>query len=337
MSDPVYPTILPVLDVPQLEVAAPTYASQDDFALFTLPNPTATGGSGVYTYAWTWLSRPPNAAATFSDATIAQPTVTPDEPGLWQAQCVVNDGTESIEYVYSRYCGIQGKWTTLNLLAPEASGDPSGFLSGAVTDQGGGIYRVPLNNGITAKLSAATAGYGAAWWQFPSLRWPIPGRCTVAFLVEVWVAGLTKAAVSYATVSVGLSDAAWNPAGPGDFFASGWQDGLAAHTSHRNIHTSKLAGVATDASYVALANYYVSLIQAGVGPSGILATRYLDREQQDFTYLSTSTPPATGQLFNAGDVPKLMLWVHTGTNVSNCNVGDRVDVRVRAFISPALQ
>lgn len=320
---------------PQLEVAAPSYTSQQDFALFTLPNPSPTGGSGAYTYAWTWLSRPANAAATFSNAAIAQPTVTPDEPGMWVAQCVVSDGVVSIEYVYSRYVGVQGVWTTLNLLAPEASGNPVG-LTGAVTDQGGGIYRVPVNNGITAKLSAQVSpGYGGSWWQFPSLDWPIPGRVVAEFIIEVWTAGLTKAAISNVAVGMGLSDAAWNPAAPGDFFASSWRDALAAHTSHANVHTSKLAGVGDDESYVATANYYVTVIQPRISRTGVLLDRMVYLEQQNYTPISDSEPPAAGQLFNAGDAPKLMVWVHTYTGTSNVNVNDYLDVRCRVFVSAA--
>lgn len=114
------PSLSPYLTQPnraQLAVAAPTYTSQQDFALFVLPHPTPVGGSGVYTYAWTWLSRPPTAAATFSDATIAQPSVPPDAPGDWAAQCAVSDGIVTATFVAIRYCGIPLPRFTRNSIA----------------------------------------------------------------------------------------------------------------------------------------------------------------------------------------------------------------------------
>jgi hypothetical protein len=45
------------------------------------------------TYTWSFISRPPGSAATLLDATAVQTTFTPDEPGVYVARLVVNDGT----------------------------------------------------------------------------------------------------------------------------------------------------------------------------------------------------------------------------------------------------
>ena len=54
----------------------------------------STDGDGdALTYAWSLTTVPAGSQATLDDATAAQPSFTPDLPGAYTAQPVVNDGT----------------------------------------------------------------------------------------------------------------------------------------------------------------------------------------------------------------------------------------------------
>jgi hypothetical protein len=60
------------------------------------PTANASGGSGVYTYAWS-CTKPDGTSgnALLSSTTIASPTFTPTEAGLHVLACVINDGTNT--------------------------------------------------------------------------------------------------------------------------------------------------------------------------------------------------------------------------------------------------
>lgn len=123
MADPVFPTLLPPPGVTPLTLAAPTHLDQDALVpVVTMPHPTPAGPSGTATYAWTFLERPTGSAASFSDATAAQPTVASDLAGSYVASCLVTLAGQTARYEHSWTIGRDG-WVLRGEFDLTAQGD----------------------------------------------------------------------------------------------------------------------------------------------------------------------------------------------------------------------
>lgn len=87
-----------------LTVAAATVQTQATRITATMAHPTPAGPAGIPIYAWTWLRQP--GAATFSNTTIAQPTLTPDSEGEWVAKCTVTLAGQTAEFIHTVRVGV---------------------------------------------------------------------------------------------------------------------------------------------------------------------------------------------------------------------------------------
>jgi hypothetical protein len=66
-------------------------------------DPDTADGCGLnvmLTHSWTMLSLPANSTVAFNDATVENPTFTPDEPGMYEIELAVSDGMYT-DYAYA--------------------------------------------------------------------------------------------------------------------------------------------------------------------------------------------------------------------------------------------
>ena len=174
-----------------LTVAAFTHVDQDGCSQFTLPDPTPAGPTGSATYAWTWKERPTGASATFSNAAVAQPTVTPDEAGGWVAVCAVTVDGQTVEFEHSVMVGrngwvlyggfdldAQGSHDYLTTAAKNWAGDNGEALGTTYSCPGGapGVvslsaadgYRITGVNGDYTEITLDIAGMAGSGWTLGS-------------------------------------------------------------------------------------------------------------------------------------------------------------------------
>lgn len=203
--------------IPGLSATITAPSSQDTRAAKSLVV-TPSGGSGTYTFAWTWVSRPTGAAATFSNTAIANPSITPDAEGVWSARCVVSDGSLTVTVYTSITVGVEtapgvfarvlfdldlvaiGTSSTIDLLA---SGDADYTIGGVrfrcSTDAG-----VPSTFAVDANgLHVVTAGLYSAWAiAYLVADYGVAAGDTV-FMQAVFGSSTMGANLSFVQVSVG--------------------------------------------------------------------------------------------------------------------------------------
>ena len=158
-------------------------------ATVTLKGSGTVGSTGTQlTYAWTLLHIPPGSKATLSGAGAASVTFVADQPGTYEAQLIVNDGTASTPSTTHVTAG-QGSGAA-NATAPVAKAGPDQTVKVASTvtldggtstgDQTKLTYGWSLANipqGSNATLSAANTAS-------PNFVPDLPGTYAVQLIVD---------------------------------------------------------------------------------------------------------------------------------------------------------
>ncbi len=135
-----------ISDVLPLGVSA---GSNQTTTVGTLVQLDGSASTGVSSYSWSFVSMPAGSTAAFNDATIVNPTFTPDINGIYVVELNVSDGTDTLSETVSigAYSTITTYSSTATVAIPDSN--PAGVSSPITVADTGAVGKIIVTANIT--------------------------------------------------------------------------------------------------------------------------------------------------------------------------------------------